>query len=338
MEMRAERWQRRARLPVQAYRAKVSPVRVVNVREAAMEEGPGRDGFWFRAATLGPLLGAVRIGAGVYEARPGVPIWPYHYHYPSEEWLYVLDGAPVLRDASARRVLEAGDVVCFPAGHRGAHTIEGPGWFILFSGEQSSGPFVSVYPDSDKISVFPAIEPGGINALRLARTGSVDYWHGEGSGPVSPAPVVREPDGVAGPPAVKARELTFERGDGWHWGPLGAALGAHLLDGAFLELDAGVEFGPYRYEYGRELWLLVLAGTPTLQHADGERELSTGDMACLPDGPAGGRRVLNRGAESARVLLLWTTGFPAAVCFPETGEWVLRTGRGDDEIRLRGNA
>jgi hypothetical protein len=52
-------------------------------------------------------------------------------------------------------------------------------------------------------------------------------------------------------------------------------------------------------------------------------------------GPAGGRDVRNRSGETARVLLLWTTGFPAAVCYPETGEWVLRTDRGADEIRLR---
>ena len=98
------------------------------------------------------------MGAAVYEARADVPIWPYHYHYPDEEWLYVLDGTPVLRDAGGRRSLEAGDVVCFAPGHRGAHTLEGPGRFVLFSGERSSGPFVSVYPDSDKLSVWPGAD------------------------------------------------------------------------------------------------------------------------------------------------------------------------------------
>ena len=47
-------------------------MRVVNVFDAEMQEGPGRDGFWFRAAKLGPRLGAARIGAGLYEARDGV--------------------------------------------------------------------------------------------------------------------------------------------------------------------------------------------------------------------------------------------------------------------------
>ena len=115
--------QRGRRIELGAGRACESvTVRVVNVFDSEMEEGPGRDGFWFRAAELGATLGGARIGATVYEARAGVPIWPYHYHYPAEEWLYVLEGAPVLRDAGGRRALKAGDVVCFPAGHRGAHT------------------------------------------------------------------------------------------------------------------------------------------------------------------------------------------------------------------------
>jgi uncharacterized cupin superfamily protein len=308
---------------------------VVSVFDAELEEGPGRDGFWFRAAAVGAALGAARIGAGVYEAREGVPIWPYHYHYPSEEWLYVINGAPVLRDAGGRHGLQAGDVVCFPAGHRGAHTLEGPGRFVLFSHNSSTGPFVSVYPDSDKVSVYPGIEAGGLNAVRLARAASVDYWHGEGSGPVAPAPVTREPEGVPSPPTINVQDLRFTVDDGRRWGPLGGPVGAEQLDGAVLELDPGTDHGSYCYEHGRELWLFALAGTPSVQHDDGERVLSPGDLACLPEGPAGGRRLLNNSSQTARVMLLWTRGFPAAVCYPDTGEWVLHTAPGADEIHLR---
>ena len=300
-----------------------------------MQEGPGRDGFWFRAAELGSKLGAARIGAGIYEAREGVPIWPYHYHYPDEEWLYVWDGAPRLRDAGGQTVLGIGDVVCFAAGHRGAHTVEGPGRFIIFSGGRSSGPFVSVYPDSDKVSVAPGIETDDLNALRLVRAGSVDYWHGEGSGPVCPASVTREPGGVPGPPTVNARNLRSDYDAGCRWTPLGDALGGEQLDGAILELEPTADFGPYRYDYGRELWLMVLTGTPTLKHQTGEQELSRGDLACLPEGPTGGRSMLNRSGVAAQVLLLWTTGYPTAVCYPDTGEWVLRAARDAGEIRLR---
>ena len=194
---------------------------------------------------------------------------------------------------------------------------------------------MSVYPDSDKVSVAPGIEADRLNALRLVRAGSVDYWHGEGNGPVSPATVTREPEDAPGRPLHNAGDLTIEPAEGCRWMSLGGAAGGERFDAAVLELDRGADFGPYRYEYGRELWLLLIAGTPTLQHADGERVMSPGDLACLPEGPAGGRRLINRSGETARVLLLWTTGFPAAVCYPETGEWLLRTAPGADEIRLR---
>jgi uncharacterized cupin superfamily protein len=81
--------------------------------------------------------------------------------------------------------------------------------------------------------------------------------------------------------------------------------------------------------------MLVIAGTPTIRHAQGERLLSPGDLACLPEGPAGGRTMLNHAGATARVLLLGTTGYPAAVCYPDADEWVLRPDHGAEEIHLR---
>src|SRR5271154_4790984 len=66
-------------------------------------------------------------GAGVYRADAGSPIWPYHYHRGVEEWLYVVWGAPMLREPAGGRILTSGDLVCFPSGHLGAHTLQGPG-------------------------------------------------------------------------------------------------------------------------------------------------------------------------------------------------------------------
>ena len=42
-----------------------------------------------------------------------------------------------------------------------------------------------------------------------------------------------------------------------------------------------------RYSFGREEWLLVLAGTPSLRRPQGEDALRPGDLACLPVGPDG---------------------------------------------------
>ena len=70
-------------------------------------------------------------------------------------------------------------------------------------------------------------------------------------------------------------------------------------------------------------WLLVLIGTPTLRHPQGEDALEPGDLVCLPEGPAGAHQLLE-GASAVRALLLTTTGLPANVHYPDTGQWTMR--------------
>ena len=102
-----------------------------------------------------------------------------------------------------------------------------------------------------------------------------------------------------------------------------------------VDLDPGEGSEPYHYVYGREEWLLVLAGTPTLRHPHGEDQLEAGDLVCLPEGPAGAHRLLNRGESVVRALFLSTTGLPANVCYPDTGHWLIRNGLGGDDVVVR---
>jgi uncharacterized cupin superfamily protein len=286
------------------------PVNQVNILGVELDERLDEAGFRHRAAALGDRLGARRIRAVVYEAEAGVPIWPYHYHHGLEEWLYVMAGAPVLREPAGERSLAPGDLVGFPSGHLGAHAVSGPGRFAIFSTGHGAQPFMSVYPDSDKVS-----GPGGM----LLRTSAVDYWHGEGTaGASAPVEVVREPG--TSPPRPVVNVVTIPETGG-----LGALLGAERLDASVTD-DAGSE--PYHYIYGREEWLLVLAGTPTLRHPDGEAPLAAGDLVRFPEGPAGAHALLNRDDSPVRALLLSTTGFPANVCHPDTGRWLIRNGPG----------
>ena len=87
--------------------------------------------------------------------------------------------------------------------------------------------------------------------------------------------------------------------------------------------------------YGRENWLLVLAGTPTLRHPQGEDHLGPGDLVCLPEGPAGAHRLLNRREPAARALFLSTTGLPANVRYPDTGGWLIRNALTVDPVAVR---
>lgn len=118
------------------------------------------------------------LGASVYELPAGEWTFPYHYHHGVEEWLFVVAGAPVLRESAGERVLGAGDLVCFPSGPDGAHAVRGPGRVVMFSGvDSSASASVSVYPDSDKLGVRPA--GWGPDRLNFRRGDAVDYWEGE---------------------------------------------------------------------------------------------------------------------------------------------------------------
>lgn len=327
----------------------------VNLPSVALDEPLDEAGFRHVGATIGPRLGARRIGAGLYDAYAGVPIWPYHYHHGVEEWLYVIAGAPVLREPAGERTLAPGDLVCFPSGPLGAHTLSGPGRFVIFATGQHVEPHMSVYPDSGKVS-----GPEGI----LLRSSAVGYWHGEGTAGVVPAvqaaattvpeslpsapqpavnvlaPAVNElaPAVDVLAPAVNAlAPATEPTGPGSRGGSaeLGPRLGAERLEATLVDLDPGEGSQPYHYVYGREAWLLVLTGTPTLRHPGGEDRLAGGDVVCLPEGPAGARRLFNTGTADARALVLSTTGLPATVHYPETGEWRLLNAPGEDAVVIR---
>jgi uncharacterized cupin superfamily protein len=293
-------------------------VEKVNILSVELDEPLDEAGFRHVATSVGPRLQARRICASVYQAEASLPIWPYHYHHGIEEWLYVIAGAPVLREPAGERILTPGDLVCFPSGRLGAHTVKGPGRFVIFGTGHDVEPYMSVYPDSDKVS-----GPEGI----LLRKSAVGYWHGEGTaGPSEPVEIVREPESSPPQPAVNVLDLP---GGAPNLGPL---LGADRLEGTIVDLDPGEGSEPYHYVYGREEWLLVLAGAPILRHPRGEDRLEAGDLVCLPEGPDGAHRLFNRGESVVRALRLSTTGLPANVCYPDTGHWVIRNGLGDDVV------
>jgi uncharacterized cupin superfamily protein len=307
----------------------------VNILDVELNEPLDEAGFRHVAASVGGRLGARRIGASVYQAEKGLPIWPYHYHHGIEEWLYVIAGAPVLREPAGERTLAPGDVACFPSGPLGAHTVRGPGRFVIFATGQHDEPWMSVYPDSDKVS-----GPEGI----LLRSSAVGYWYGEGTaGSTEPVEMMHDsvtppPRPVVHTPAVRGEvpDPHLEAGTRYRTAKLGALLGADRLDGTVIELDPGEGSEPYHYVHGREEWLLVLAGSPTLRHPQGKEQLDDGDLVCLHEGPPGAHRLVNGGGPVVRALSLSTTGLPAAVCFPDTGHWLLRDGRDDIVLREPG--
>lgn len=149
--------------------------RIVNALDAAGGEEEDRDGFRFLDRPIGPELGAELLGCSLYDVLPGQQLWPYHYHLGNEEWLVAVAGRGTLRTPEGERELAPGDVVAFPMGEAGAHTVvnrtdENVRLLTFSTLNRSTLP---VYPDSGKVAASG-------RCFRIAD--AVDYWDGEEGG------------------------------------------------------------------------------------------------------------------------------------------------------------
>ena len=136
------------------------------------------DGYRCGVTPVGSKAGGQAIAVKVYEVPPGQSICPYHYEF-EEEWLVVLVGTVWLRTPDKDVQLSEGEVVCFAPGPPGAHKVTNRGQstsrVMMFS--SSREPAVAVYPDSDKVGVWPGNED---DSLMLRRAdGHLGYYDGE---------------------------------------------------------------------------------------------------------------------------------------------------------------
>ena len=154
-------------------------MRRVNLYSVPVEAASERpEGYRFALVRLAPEIGAVKIGATVYDLPAGQNSFPYHYEYGCEEWLLVVAGRPTLRHPDGEDELEPGDLVCFPEGPAGAHKVtngtdEAVRIMILST---KAAPAVAVYPDSDKIGVYTEDQTDDV---MVRRESDVDYWDRE---------------------------------------------------------------------------------------------------------------------------------------------------------------
>jgi uncharacterized cupin superfamily protein len=122
-------------------------------------------------------VGSAATAMFIYDLGPGQSSSPYHYEYV-EEWLLVIDGTIAVRTPEGEHTLERGDLVRFPAGAAGADKITNrsgaPARTLAWSSARV--PAVSVYPDSNKIGVWPGDEA---NDLVFRRDSAVPWADGE---------------------------------------------------------------------------------------------------------------------------------------------------------------
>ena len=135
-------------------------------------------GYRAAAVNLGRQAGGTELAVKAFEIPAGESLCPYHYEYV-EEWLIVLGGELSVRVPDGTEQLRAGDVMRFAPGPDGAHKVSNtgtePARLVMFSSAHE--PSVAVYPDSDKIGVWPGNDADHV-ILRRA-DGHVDYYDGE---------------------------------------------------------------------------------------------------------------------------------------------------------------
>jgi uncharacterized cupin superfamily protein len=147
-----------------------------NVETDIAPDGTEPPGYLVHAAQLGPKLGASLLGMSIYDLPPGEAICPYHFEWTDEEWLIVISGFPLVRTPDGETALIPGDVACFPAGSRGAHSVRNAsGEFARVAMISTKNEFgIAEYPDSDKVGVW-----AGDAHYMLRRVDHLDYWDGE---------------------------------------------------------------------------------------------------------------------------------------------------------------
>jgi uncharacterized cupin superfamily protein len=121
---------------------------------------------------------------------------------------------------------------------------------------------------------------------------------------------------------------------------VGAALGAARTGLSVYELPPGEAISPYHYEEPDEEWLLVVSGTPTLRHPDGEEQLEPWDIVFFPSGPGGAHFVRNSSDSTARVAMFSSkSGAVGAVVYPDSEMiWMWTEDDAVDIIVDRGSA
>jgi uncharacterized cupin superfamily protein len=156
----------------------MSELRKANVLGAFDYDHTDPAGYRSGLAQLDKAAGGEALAVKAFELPPGQSVCPYHYEY-EEEWLLVIEGSVLVRTPIGEQELTVGEIVCFAPGPAGAHKVSNPTEqttrIVMFSSARE--PAVAVYPDSDKIGVWPGNDEDHVMLRR--RDGQVEYYDGE---------------------------------------------------------------------------------------------------------------------------------------------------------------
>jgi uncharacterized cupin superfamily protein len=116
---------------------------------------------------------------------------------------------------------------------------------------------------------------------------------------------------------------------------LGPQLGADRTGATVYQLAPGEALCPFHYEYAEEEWLVVLDGTPTIRHPEGNDVLQRWDVVRFPVGPDGAHLVRNDTEDEVRVLMFSNVAYPNITIYPDSDKLGAWTGNRDDDLIAR---
>jgi uncharacterized cupin superfamily protein len=96
---------------------------VSGTRPNVFAERFSRESSGLRAEPVVKAAGGELLGGTLYELAPRYEGVPLHIHHAMEELAIVISGRPTLRTLEGESELAPGDIVAFPRGRRGGHTL-----------------------------------------------------------------------------------------------------------------------------------------------------------------------------------------------------------------------
>ncbi len=106
----------------------------------------------------------------------------------------------------------------------------------------------------------------------------------------------------------------------WRRARVGRRAGSEQLGASLFELPPGASSFPLHFHHANEELLVVVAGRPTLQALEDERELAPGEVVAFRRGRRGAHRLDNRTEEAVRVLFVSTMRAPEISEYPDSGK------------------
>ena len=101
---------------------------------------------------------------------------------------------------------------------------------------------------------------------------------------------------------------------------LGRQAGGEHLGASLYDVPPGQATFPLHWHTANEELLIVLRGRPSLRTQEGWRELEEGEVVAFCVGERGAHQIVNRSAETVRVLVVSEMNAPEVSFYPDTGK------------------